>query len=118
MQFVTGIFQGVKREPGKEGKADRIWFGFANDKRNGFEGEQEIRMVKITADQVKEGILDNVFQLKGKMCMCQVWLSTNVFNGKLYMDYMCEKPPEEFHGFVVPAKAAPGKPDLKAAGNA
>ena len=112
MKCVIGHFRGMKVIPNKDPAKDaKVFIGVGTVKNNGYEGEEEIVDVKLTKDQIAQGVAANLMHLKDQLIKVDFWISSNAFNGKVYLDLMLERAPEAFHGFVKGVEA----PKLSAA---
>lgn len=74
--FIQGTIEGFKtkenfnKETGELKK--KLYVGLSSPKLNGYDGEVEITDVRISEDQVEQGVQSELLKLKGKEVIAQV----------------------------------------------
>ena len=87
MLKATGMCRGIRTQPAREeGKQPKLFLGLANNKRNGYPGEEEITEVMLPAEMIKQGITEKVAKLKDQMIEAPVFIAKRAWREQAYVD--------------------------------
>lgn len=103
---ITGQFRGVRQDTRDPAKP-KYFIGIANNKRFGYEGEEEITEVRLTKDQVSKGYPSSLLQHKDKYVSLPITIQARAWEGRAFVDFYLA-------GDVKPAAV---KPELAKVGS-
>lgn len=89
MLKVSGVCRGVRTQPAKEqGGQPKLFIGIAENKRNGYPGEEEITEVMIPKAMVEKGVAQIANSMQEKLIEIPVFVSARAWKDRAYVDFI------------------------------